>query len=75
MKVATQSCLAYSHFCLFSHIKKHPASQKFREDEEMKNEVSTWLHVQVAKFCDVGIQKLVTWLNKCLDQGSDYVEK
>jgi hypothetical protein len=60
---------------LFSHIEKHPAAQKFHEDKEVKNEVGIRLHVQAAEFCYIGIQKLVMWLNKCLDQGGDYVEK
>jgi len=41
----------------------------------MKNEVTTRLRAQAAKFYDIGIQKLVPRLNKCLDKGGDYVEK
>jgi hypothetical protein len=52
------------------HLKKHLAGQKFHEDEEVKNEVTTWLRAY-----DIGIQKLVPRLNKCLDKGGDYVEK
>jgi hypothetical protein len=50
------------------------AGQKFHE-EEVKNEVTMWLHVQVAESFDIGIQKIVAGLNKCLDKGGDYVEK
>jgi hypothetical protein len=57
------------------HFKKHLAGQKFHEEEEVKNEVTTWLCAQAAEFCDIGIQKLVHRLNKCLDKGGDYVEK
>jgi hypothetical protein len=46
--------------------------QKF-QDEELINEVTTWLHAQVAEFYGIGIQKLVPRLNKCLDKGSKYV--
>jgi hypothetical protein len=53
VKVATQSCLAYSHFCLFSHIKKHLANQKFHKDEEEKNEVTMWVPVQAVGFYDI----------------------
>jgi hypothetical protein len=60
---------------LFLHLKKHLASQKFYEDEEVKNEVTAWLRAQAAEFYDIGIQKLVTRLNKCLDKGGDCVEK
>jgi len=67
-------CLTYSHFHLFLHLKKHLASQKFHEDEEVKNEVTTWLHAQMAEFYDTGIQKRIPRLNKYLDTGVDYVE-
>jgi hypothetical protein len=60
---------------LFLHLKKHLAGQKFHEDEEVKNEVTTWLRAQAAEFNDIKIQKLVPKLNKCLDKGGDYVEK
>jgi hypothetical protein len=45
----------------------------FHEDEEVKNDVTAWLRVQAAEFCDIGIQKLVPRLNKCLDKSGDYV--
>jgi hypothetical protein len=57
------------------HLKKHLAGQKFHEDEEVKNEVTTWLCAQAAEFYDIGILKPVPRLNKCLDEGGDYVEK
>jgi hypothetical protein len=67
--------LAPSDFNLFLHLKKHLAGQKFHEDDEVKNEVITWLCAQAAEFYDIGIQKLVPRLNKCLDKGGDYVEQ
>jgi hypothetical protein len=33
------------------------------------------LRAQAAEFYDIGIQKLVPRLNKCLDKGGDYAEK
>ena len=42
-------------------------------DEQKK--VMTWFRGQAADFYDSGIQKLVPRLNKCLDNGGDYVEK
>jgi hypothetical protein len=51
------------------------AGQKFHEDEEVKNEVTAWLRAQAAEFYDVGIQNLISRLNKCLDKGGDYVDK
>jgi hypothetical protein len=44
--------------------KKHLAGQKFQEDEEVKNEVATWLRAQAADFWDIGIQKLVPRLKQ-----------
>jgi len=40
----------------------------------VKNEVTTWLHAQMAEFYDTGIQKRIPRLNKYLDTGVDYVE-
>jgi len=57
------------------NLKEHLAGQKYHEDEEMKNKVTIWLRMQVAEFCDIGIQILVPKLNKCLDKCGDYVEK
>jgi hypothetical protein len=65
--------LAPSDFHLFLHLKKHLVGQKFHEDEEVKNEVTTWLCAQAEEFYDIGIQKVVPRLNKCLDKGGDYV--
>jgi histone-lysine N-methyltransferase SETMAR len=67
--------LAPSDFHLFLHLKKHLAGQKFHKDEEVKNEVTTWLRAQAAEFYNIGIQKLVPRLNKCVDKGGDYVEE
>ena len=67
--------LATSNFHLFLHLKKHLAGQKFHEDKGLKIEVTTWLHAQAADFYDIGLQKLVPRLNKCLEKGVDYVEK
>jgi hypothetical protein len=35
------------------HLKKHLTSQKFHEQKEVKNKITTWLRVQVAEFCDI----------------------
>jgi len=47
------------------------ASQKFHEDEEVNNEVTTWLRAKEAEFCNIRIQKLVSRPDKCLDKGGD----
>jgi hypothetical protein len=41
----------------------------------VQEEVMTWFKGQAADFYDSGIQKLVSRLNKCLDNAGDYVEK
>jgi hypothetical protein len=56
------------------HSKRNLAGQKFHEDEEVKNGVTTWLLARAAEFYDIGIQNLVPRLNKCPDKGGDYVE-
>ena len=63
------------HFHLFLHLKKHLAGKKFDDDDEMQEEVMTWSKGQAADFYDLGIQKLVPRLNKCLDNAGNYVEK
>ena len=75
MQVAALSCLTYSYFQLFLHLKKHVTGQKFHEDEDVKNEVTTRLSAQAAEFFDIETQKLLAGLNRCLDRGGDYVEK
>jgi hypothetical protein len=45
------------------------------KDDEVQEEVMTWLKGLAADFYDSGIQKLVPELNKCLDNAGDYVEK
>jgi hypothetical protein len=54
---------------------KRLSCQKFHEEEEMKDEVTTRLRAQAAKFYDIGIQKHVPRLNKCLDKDCNHVEK
>jgi len=67
--------LALSDSHLFLHLKKHLAGKKFDDDNEGQEEVMTWFKGQAADFHDSGIQKLVSRLNKCLDNAGDYVEK
>jgi hypothetical protein len=48
---------------------------KKNKKKEVKNEVTAWLCALAAELYDIGIQNLVPRLNKCLDNGGDYVEK
>ena len=54
-----------------------PHSWKFDNDDEVQEEVMTWLKGQGADFYDseIRVQKLVPRLNKSLDNAGDYVEK
>jgi len=67
--------LAPSDFHLFVHLKKHLAGQKFHENEEVENEVPTWLRALAAEFYDIVMQKLIPRRIKCRDKGGDYVVK
>jgi hypothetical protein len=49
-------------------------SQCFNNNEELMEDVKTWMSSQAADFFDTGIQKLILRY-KCLDSGGDYVEK
>jgi len=60
---------------LFLHLKKHITGKTFDDDDEVQEEVMTWFKGQAADLYDLGIQKLVPRLNKCLDNAGDYVEK
>jgi len=50
------------------------SKQQIDDDDEVQEEVMTWFKGQAAEFCDSGIQKLFSRLNKCLDNAGDYVE-
>jgi len=52
-----------------------PHSEKFDDDDEMQEEVMPWFRGLAADFYDLGIQKLVPRINKCLDIAGKYVEK
>jgi len=66
---------APSDFHLFLHLKKHLAGKKFDDDDEVQEEVTTWFKGLAADFYDLGTQKLVPRLNKCLENAGNYVEK
>ncbi|GBN35982.1 hypothetical protein AVEN_9170-1 [Araneus ventricosus] len=69
------SDLAPSDLQLFLYLKRHLAGQNFHDDDEIKNEVEMWFRQQAVDFYDCWIQKLVPKLNKCLDNGGNFVEK
>jgi hypothetical protein len=67
--------VALSDNHLFTYLKKWFGSQCFNNNEELMEGVKTWLSSQVADFFDTGTQKFIPQYDKCLNSGSDYVEK
>jgi len=67
--------LAPSDYHLFLHLKKFLGGKRFDDDNDLKDAVQKWLTSQVAAFYEEGIQKLVPRYDKCLNNGSEYVEK
>jgi hypothetical protein len=51
------------------------ATQHFHCNEELMDGVNNWLHNLAALFFDEGLQKLVSWYDKCLNVGANFVEK
>jgi hypothetical protein len=60
---------------VFLHLKKFLGGQRFLEDDDVKEVVSTRFSSQAASFYDAGIQKLVPRYDKFLNNGGNYVEK
>ncbi|GBM40536.1 hypothetical protein AVEN_76942-1 [Araneus ventricosus] len=67
--------LAPSDFHLFLYLKRHLAGQNLHDDDEIKNEVEIRFRQQAVDFYDCEIQKLAPRVNKCLDNGGNFVEK
>jgi [histone H3]-lysine36 N-dimethyltransferase SETMAR len=67
--------LAPSDYFLFMHMKKWLGSQRFEDDEELKDAVNGWLKAQAGDFFSEGISKLVSRYDKCLNVQGNYVEK
>jgi hypothetical protein len=59
---------------LFTKMKVWLATQRFHTSEEIMDGVNNWLH-NLAPFFDEGLQKLVSWYDKCLNMDGNYVEK
>ena len=64
-----------SDYHLFLHLKKFLGCKQFDNDNGLKDAVQKWLTSQAAAFYEEGIQKLVPRYDKCLNNGSEYVEK
>lgn len=67
--------LAPSDFHLFPKLKGFLGGVRFNNDEELKAGVTTWLKNLDKTEYALGIEKLVTRYDKCLNVRGDYVEK
>ena len=67
--------LAPSDIHLFGPLKRHLAGQRFEDDDDLIEEVTSWLRSLDKKFLRDGIYSLVQRWKKCLDLHGDYVEK
>ena len=47
----------------------------FQNNREAEMSVTQWFQSQAAEVFVTGIQKLVSWYEKCLKSGGEYVEK
>jgi hypothetical protein len=47
----------------------------FNNNEELMEDVKTWLSSMAADFFDTDIQKLIPRYDRCLNSGGDYNEK
>jgi hypothetical protein len=65
--------LAPRHYHLFTYLKNWLQSQRFNNNEELMEDVKTWLSSQAADFFDTGTLKLIPRY-KCFSSGGDYVE-
>jgi hypothetical protein len=63
------------NYRLFTYLEKWLGSQCFSNNEELMEGVKTWLSSQMADFSDTGVQKLIPQYDKCLNSGSDCIEK
>ncbi|KAJ4436850.1 hypothetical protein ANN_16982 [Periplaneta americana] len=66
--------LAPSDFHLFLYLKKFLCAQRF-DGDEVKTAMREWFTLQAGEFYNEGIERLVPRLDKCLNNGGDYVEK
>ena len=67
--------LAPSDYHLFGPLKRHLAGKRFDEDEDLIQEVKTWLQNLDGDFFKRGIYSLMHRWQKCIDLEGDYIEK
>ena len=67
--------LAPSDYHLFTKMKAWLSTQRFHTNKELMVGVNNWLHKFTAPFFDEGLQKLVSWYDKCVNVDGNNVEK
>lgn len=67
--------LAPSDYHLFREMKAWLGGQRFANNDELQNAVTTYLGSLAADFFEEGIGKLVSRYDKCLNLHGDYIEK
>lgn len=64
-----------SNFHLFPTLTEFLGGRCFKSNEEVNDALQQWLNGMVAEVYDTGIQKLITFSDKYLNVGGNYVEK
>jgi hypothetical protein len=67
--------LAPSDIHVFLYQKTFFGGWQFHDDNEVKEAIKTWFALQEALFYDVGIQKLVSRYDRCLNSCGNHVKK
>jgi len=67
--------LAPSDYHLFGRLKEHLGGKRFRNNEEVIQDVQEWLHWQPKDFFLSGIHKLPDHWRRCIANQGGYVEK
>jgi len=67
--------LASSNYHLFSPLKEHLGGKRFRNNEEVIQDVQEWLHWQPKEFFLSSSHKLTDHWRKCITNQGYYVEK
>lgn len=67
--------IAPSDYHMFPTLKKHLGGKKFATDEEVQQEVNTYLRNADGSWYDDGIQKFIVRMKKVIERQGDYIEK
>jgi hypothetical protein len=72
--LCVHACVRCVVWCSVCHFEDEHLAGKRHTDDDLQHAVVDWLNRLAADWCDVGISKLVSRYNKCLNVESDYVE-